>query len=152
MNKFEHHALQGAENKGADQTARMRRLFCVFVGRVQQWQVVAHRGPSNRPRHEKLYFSGLATTCDSILAAKLQRLAKILEFWTHLSRMKFPTFINWANPFPYEGLLCDIFLFYSNSNRTLCKQTVETLIRRRVLRHLIWVSQPFSYEEINKRC
>ena len=32
------------------------------------------------------------------------------------------------------------FSFYSNFNRTFCrpKQTVETLIRRRVLRHLIW--------------
>ena len=31
------------------------------------------------------------------------------------------------------------FHIYSNFNRTFCKQTVETLIRRRVLRRLIWV-------------
>ena len=32
------------------------------------------------------------------------------------------------------------FSFLSNSNRIFCKQTVETLIRCRVLRRLIWVS------------
>ena len=32
------------------------------------------------------------------------------------------------------------FHFYSNFNRTFCKQTVETLIRCHILRHLIWVS------------
>ena len=32
-----------------------------------------------------------------------------------------------------------IFHFYSNFNLTFCKQLVETLIRRRVLRRLIWV-------------
>ena len=31
------------------------------------------------------------------------------------------------------------FFFYQNSNRTFCKQIVETLIRRRILRRLIWV-------------
>ena len=28
--------VQGTNNKGTDQTARMRRLVCSFVGRVQQ--------------------------------------------------------------------------------------------------------------------
>ena len=32
-----------------------------------------------------------------------------------------------------------IFHFYSNLNRIFCKHTVETLIRRRILRHLIWI-------------
>ena len=31
------------------------------------------------------------------------------------------------------------FFYYLNLNRTFCKQTVETLIRRRVLRRLVWV-------------
>ena len=31
------------------------------------------------------------------------------------------------------------FLFYSNFNRTFCKQTVETLIRRRVLWRLVLI-------------
>ena len=30
------------------------------------------------------------------------------------------------------------FSFYSNFNRTFCKQTVETMIRRRILWHLVW--------------
>ena len=36
-------------------------------------------------------------------------------------------------------LLGGIFHFYSNFVRTFWKQTVETLVRRRVLRRLIWV-------------
>ena len=32
-----------------------------------------------------------------------------------------------------------IIHFYSNRNRTFCKRIVETLIRRRVLRRLVWV-------------
>ena len=60
---------------------------------------------------------------------------------THLSRMEFPTIINWSSLFPLYGLLGVFFFqFYSNSNRTFSKQTVETLIRHRVLRRLIRVS------------
>ena len=36
------------------------------------------------------------------------------------------------------GLLGSTFHFYSNFDRTFCKQTLETLIRRRVLRCLVW--------------
>ena len=43
--------------------------------------------------------------------------------------MEVPIFINWTSPFPILGLLGGIFHFYSNFNRTFCKQTVETLIR-----------------------
>ena len=51
---------------------------------------------------------------------------------THLSRMEFPTLINWTISFPFKGLLDCIFFFYSVLNRTFYKLTVETLIRRRV--------------------
>ena len=47
--------------------------------------------------------------------------------------MEFPSLINWASQFPFEGLLDDSFHFYSNCDRTFCKQTVETLIRRRIV-------------------
>ena len=57
---------------------------------------------------------------------------------THLSRMEFPTGINWSSSFPFKGFLGGNFHFYSNFNRPFSKQTVETLIRRRVLRRLIW--------------
>ena len=58
---------------------------------------------------------------------------------THLSRIGFPTIINWTNSFSFYGLLGGIFHFNYNYNRNNCKQIVETLIRRRVLRRLIWV-------------
>ena len=58
---------------------------------------------------------------------------------THLSRMDFLTVFSWTSPFPFEGLLGCIFHFHSIFNRTVCQQTVQTLIRRRVLRRLVWV-------------
>ena len=60
-------------------------------------------------------------------------------FLTHLIQMEFPTVILWNSPFLFYGILGGIFHFYSNFNRTFCKQTVETLIRRRVLRRPIFV-------------
>ena len=61
--------------------------------------------------------------------------------------MEFPTLIDWASPFPFPLLSIGpvhfhwvvFFHFYSNFNRTFCKQTVETLIRCSILRYLIWV-------------
>ena len=44
-----------------------------------------------------------------------------------------------SSPFPNLRVVRLELLCYQNSNRTFCKQTVETLIRRRVLRRLIWV-------------
>ena len=40
-----------ANNKGADQTARMRRLVCAFVVCKQQSQGVLHRGPCDVQAH-----------------------------------------------------------------------------------------------------
>ena len=58
-------------------------------------------------------------------------------YLTHLSRMRFPIITSWTCPFQFKGLWGVIFHFYSDFNRTLCKQTVKTLIRRRVLWRLI---------------
>ena len=58
---------------------------------------------------------------------------------THLCRMELTTIINWNSPFLFKGMLGGIFHFYSSFNRKLCKQTVETLIRGRILWRLIWV-------------
>ena len=53
--------------------------------------------------------------------------------------MEFPILINWIRSFPFKGLLCFIFYFYSNLNRTFSKQMVETLIRHHMLQRLVWV-------------
>ena len=58
-----------------------------------------------------------------------------------------PNYAEWNFPslsigpvhFQFKGCRIVVFLFYSNFNRTFCTQTVETQIRRRVLRRLIWV-------------
>ena len=68
---------------------------------------------------------------------------RFLETWsvcnlTHLCRMYFPILINLTSPFPSLGLLGGISNFYSKFKRNFCLQTVENLIRRRVLRRLIW--------------
>ena len=58
---------------------------------------------------------------------------------THFCLLGSSTLISWASPFPFKGLLGGIFFpFYSNFNRTFCKQIVESLIRRRILRRLVW--------------
>ena len=43
--KWSHHAFQKAKNKGADQTAQLRRLVCAFIIRLQQRQVFLLWGP-----------------------------------------------------------------------------------------------------------
>ena len=58
---------------------------------------------------------------------------------THLSRMDSPTLIRRTNPFTNLGVLGGILCLFSNSNRTLCKQILDTMIRRRLVRRLIWV-------------
>ena len=42
---YMYHTFQIANNKGADQTARMRRLVCAFVVRQQKSQGFLRRGP-----------------------------------------------------------------------------------------------------------
>ena len=51
------------------------------------------------------------------------------------SQMDFPIYINLTSLFLFK--VCGVVL-YRNSNRTFCKQTVETLTRRSVLRRLVW--------------
>ena len=51
---------------------------------------------------------------------------------------RFRTFITCMSPYPILGLLGGIFHFYSNFDRTFCKQTVENLIRCHFLWCLNW--------------
>ena len=52
----------------------------------------------------------------------------------------FATVIDRTSPFPYNGLLGGSFNFYSNFDKTFCKQTVEILIRRCIMQRLAWSS------------
>ena len=61
------------------------------------------------------------------------------HFLTNLSRLNFPISMGRTSLIQILGVLGGIFHFYSNSYRSFCKQTVETLIRRRILRRLVWV-------------
>ena len=45
MENYGYFTFQIGSNKGADQTARMRRLVCAFVARKQQSQSFSHRCP-----------------------------------------------------------------------------------------------------------
>ena len=58
---------------------------------------------------------------------------------SHICLLDFSILINWTSPFRILGVSGVRFHFYSILNRSSCKQTVKTLIRRRVLRRLIWV-------------
>ena len=58
---------------------------------------------------------------------------------THLCLMEFTTLVNWTNLFRVLGVLGSKCQFQLNFKSTFCRRTVETLIRRRVLRRLVWV-------------
>ena len=58
---------------------------------------------------------------------------------THICLVDFSILINWTSPFPILAVFGVRFHFHSILNRYSCQQTVKTLIRRRVLRRLIWV-------------
>ena len=59
-------------------------------------------------------------------------------YLTHLCPMDFPISINWKSSLPILELLGGISHFHPNFNRTFCRQTVKNLIRRHILRRLIW--------------
>ena len=58
---------------------------------------------------------------------------------THICPVDFSILNDWTSPFPNLGVFRVLFHFYSISNRNSCKQTMQTLVRRRILRRLIWV-------------
>ena len=59
---------------------------------------------------------------------------------THICLLDPSILFYWTSPFPILGVSGILFHFYSISNRYSClKQTVKTLIRWRILLHLIWV-------------
>ena len=62
------------------------------------------------------------------------------RFWflAHLRSMDLPTLIRRTIPFTMFGVSCGILRF-PNFTRTICKQTVNILIRNRFMRCLIWV-------------
>ena len=45
---YRYYTIQAANNKGADQTARMRRLICAFVVRIWHKQVFSWLGSNSR--------------------------------------------------------------------------------------------------------
>ena len=77
--------------------------------------------------------------CPLTLQNQTKRMINVINSLTVLSRMKLPTFIKWTRPFSSSGLLGVVFHSYSNSNRTPCNQTVESLIRHCSLWRLILV-------------
>ena len=60
--------FQSVNNKGADQTAWMRRLVCAFIVRKAQRKVFSCRGP-NGPAH-KTYFLHMGKACPLKLVSK----------------------------------------------------------------------------------
>ena len=50
--------------------------------------------------------------------------------------MEFPTFIKWTNPFGIR--VWDDLQLDTNFKSTFSKQTVQNLIRRCIMQHLIW--------------
>ena len=53
--------------------------------------------------------------------------------------MQFPIHFNWTSPFSFKWMLVVNFQLYSNFHRIFCKQTAGNMIRRRILRRVIWL-------------
>ena len=80
----------------------------------------------------------LADASSSDVRQGVVKVSLLVNGLTHSCRMYFPILSNWMRPFPFLRLLHGIFHFNSNFKRNFCKQTVENLVRRSVLLHLIW--------------
>ena len=62
----------------------------------------------------------------------------ISRYLSHKAEWNFPLILTGPVHFPFKPCWVVFFHFYSNFKRNFCKQTVENLIRRRVLRRLMW--------------
>ena len=63
MENYGYFTFQIANNKGADQTAQMRRLVYAFVVRKQQSQRFSHQGPYNVETQASWPPSGYVPDC-----------------------------------------------------------------------------------------
>ena len=63
----------------------------------------------------------------------------VMNLLTHLSQMEFPLLSIGQVHFRFKGCWVVFFIFIQILKRALCKKTVEALIRRGILWHLIWV-------------
>ena len=96
-------------NKGADQTSWMRMLVCAFVFSHKPPQTKAHVVLPIYPFMPDPFMPNGVSHC--------------YELDESISNFR---------------VVGGIFHFNSNFKRNFCKQTVENLIRRRILRRLIW--------------
>ena len=124
-----------ADSKDSDQTGLMPRLIWVFAGRTCHFVGFAMRWLIKVliEQEIKWVYTDNKGICSSIL--------HINTLKSHISLMDFP--------FPslsigrvhlsFKRCLVCFFHFYHIFDRNSCEQTVQTLIRRRVLRRLIWV-------------
>ena len=103
-------------NDRTGQTARISKLVCAFVVRMRQNQIFSRRGPRK---------IGFLVLCVEFNPCKPNGIFHYYQLDRFISVLRV---VRWY-----------FFHFYSNFDRTFSKQTVETLVRRRVLRRLIWV-------------
>ena len=61
------------------------------------------------------------------------------QWLTHICLMDYSILISWTSPFPILGAPGVIFYFYFILDSNFWNQTVQNLIRGRVLRRLIWI-------------
>ena len=103
----------------------------------------------------KMFCSSSSRCCGLVCSVWLWYLLSILTYF--LSLLDYPTLFHWVSPFLCLELFAGYF-FMLNLNRTFCRQTVETQIRRNFLKSslsayvtqkdvsLIWVNHN------NKQC
>ena len=96
--KFRYNTFQLANNKGTDQSARMRRLVCAFVVHKPRRQVLLRWGPcyNNNNNIQQSTFLSLITAVFNLLhyyniyILKILQTRKVLTEKTHFHSVKVP--------------------------------------------------------------
>ena len=96
-------------------------------------EVSVHRACCERATNNAGQFASRQSVNTSFLGCVTRSLL------TRICLVDFSILIKWASPFPISGVSGLLLHLYLIFNRNSCKQTVKTLIRRRILRRLIWV-------------
>ena len=114
--------------------------ICSFMGKfiaLKSFFKKRENAKKEKSREQLLSCLRLKRENDFNALKECENVRKIL---THISRMECHNPVRRTSPCPLLGMLGGTFNSYSNFNGLFCKQIVETLIRRRVLRRLILVS------------
>ena len=116
FSKYRYYTIQVANNKGADQTARMRRLVCAFVVHIWHKQIFSWRG--SYYGHDRLLW--LILKLSLVFCINLRTSLKVVIFQLRILSVFFSSKLDFALPiwqFGWKGV--DLKTAKANSFLTL---------------------------------